>query len=30
MVMVKLPDGKTEFMKYKKAQKLLEVGAEIV
>jgi peptide deformylase len=30
MVMVKLPDGKTEFMKYKKAQKFLELGAEIV
>ena len=30
MVMVKLPDGKTEFIKYKKAQKLLELGAEIV
>jgi len=30
MVMVKLPDGKTEFMKYKKAQPFLELGAEIV
>jgi peptide deformylase len=30
MVMVKLPDGKTEFIKYKKAQKLLELGAVIV
>ena len=30
MVMVKLSDGKTEFMKYKKAQKFLELGAEIV
>lgn len=30
MVMVKMPDGKTEFIKYKKAQKLLELGAEIV
>lgn len=30
MVMVKLPDGKTEFIKYKKAQQLLELGATIV
>lgn len=29
-VMVKLPDGKTEFMKYKKAEELLKVGAEIL
>lgn len=29
-VMVKLPDGKTEFMKYKKAQPLLRVGCEIL
>lgn len=30
MVMVKMPDGKTEFIKYKKAQGLLELGATIV
>jgi peptide deformylase len=29
-VMVKLPDGKTEFMKYKKAESLLSLGAEIL
>ena len=29
-VMVKLPNGDTEFMKYKKAQPLLSVGAEIL
>jgi len=29
-VMVKLPDGKTEFMKYKKAIPFLEFGAEIL
>lgn len=29
-VMVKLPDGKTEFMKYKKAIPLLNVGCEIL
>tara|TARA_B100000925_G_scaffold2202_1_gene1711 strand:- start:1563 stop:2180 length:618 start_codon:yes stop_codon:yes gene_type:complete len=29
-VMVKLPSGETEFMKYKKAQPLLEQGAEIL
>jgi len=29
-VMVKLPNGDTEFMKYKKAQPLLEQGAEIL
>ena len=29
-VMVKLPDGSTEFMKYKKAQPLLSVGCEIL
>ena len=29
-VMVKLPDGKTEFMKYKRAIPLLEVGCEIL
>jgi peptide deformylase len=29
-VMVKLPDGKTEFMKYKKALPFLEYGAEIL
>jgi peptide deformylase len=29
-VMVKFPDGKTEFMKYKKALPLIEVGAEIL
>ena len=29
-VMVKLPDGKTEFMKYKKAIPLLDVGCEIL
>ena len=29
-VMVKLPNGETEFMKYKKAQPLLEQGAEIL
>jgi peptide deformylase len=30
MVMVKLPDGKTEFMKYKKAEPLLKLGCEIL
>lgn len=30
MVMVKLPDGKTEFMKYKKAEPLLRIGCEIL
>ena len=30
MVMVKLPDGKTEFMKYKKAEPLLKFGCEIL
>ena len=30
MVMVKLPDGKTEFMKYKKALPLLSIGCEIL
>ena len=29
-VMIKLPNGETEFMKYKKAQPLLEQGAEIL
>jgi len=29
-VMVKLPNGDTEFMKYKKAQPLLEQGAELL
>ena len=29
-VMVKLSDGKTEFMKYKKALPLLEEGAQII
>ena len=29
-VMVKLPDGSTEFMKYKKAEPLLSVGCEIL
>jgi peptide deformylase len=29
-VMVKLPDGKTEFMKYKKAEPLLAIGCEIL
>ena len=29
-VMVKLPDGSTEFMKYKKAQPLLSAGCEIL
>lgn len=29
-VMIKLPDGSTEFMKYKKAQPLLSVGCEIL
>ena len=29
-VMVKMPDGSTEFMKYKKAQPLLSIGAEIL
>jgi hypothetical protein len=29
-VMVKLSDGSTQFMKYKKAQSLLESGAEIL
>jgi peptide deformylase len=29
-VMVKLPDGNTEFMKYKKAESLLSLGAEIL
>jgi peptide deformylase len=29
-VMVKLPDGKTEFMKYKKAESLVSLGAEIL
>lgn len=29
-VMVKLPDGKTEFMKYKRALPLLNVGCEIL
>jgi len=29
-VMVKLPDGTTEFMKYKKAEELLSLGAEIL
>lgn len=29
-VMVKMPDGSTEFMKYKKAEPLLEMGAEIL
>jgi peptide deformylase len=29
-VMIKLPSGETEFMKYKKAQPLLEQGAEIL
>ena len=29
-VMVKMPDGSTEFMKYKKAQPLLSIGAEII
>jgi len=29
-VMVKLPDGKTEFMKYKKAESLLAIGCEIL
>ena len=29
-VMVKLPDGSTEFMKYKKAEPMLSVGAEIL
>jgi hypothetical protein len=29
-VMVKLPDGKTEFMKYKKAEPLLANGCEIL
>jgi hypothetical protein len=29
-VMVKLPNGDTEFMKYKKAEPLLTVGAEIL
>jgi hypothetical protein len=29
-VMVKLPNGETEFMKYKKAQPLLTQGAEIL
>jgi len=28
--MVKLPDGSTEFMKYKKAEPLLLVGCEIL
>jgi hypothetical protein len=30
MVMIQLPDGKTEFIKYKKAQSLLEVGGVIL
>ena len=30
MVMIQLPDGKTEFLKYKKAQSLLEVGGVIL
>jgi len=29
-VMVKLPDGKTEFMKYKKAEPLLAIGCQIL
>ena len=29
-VMIKLPNGETEFMKYKKAQPLLEQGAELL
>ena len=29
-VMVKLPNGNTEFMKYKKAEPMLELGAEIL
>lgn len=29
-VMVKLPDGSTEFMKFKRAQQLLPLGAEIL
>ena len=29
-VMVKLSDGSTQFMKYKKAEPLLSVGAEIL
>jgi peptide deformylase len=29
-VMVKLPDGNTEFMKYKKAEPLLSIGCEIL
>ena len=29
-VMIKLPNGETEFMKYKKAQPLIEQGAEIL
>ena len=29
-VMVKLPNGNTEFMKYKKAESLLSLGAEIL
>jgi len=28
--MVKLPDGKTEFMKYKKAESIVSLGAEIL
>lgn len=30
MVMVKMPDGKSEFMKYKKAEPLLKFGCEIL
>lgn len=30
MVMIQLPDGKTEFIKYKKAQSLLDVGGVIL
>jgi len=30
MIMVKLPNGTTEFMKYKKAEPMLKMGAEIL
>jgi peptide deformylase len=30
MVMVKLPNGSTEFMKYKKAEPILQMGGEIL